>query len=267
MKIEIIHETDEIQELIKNRVKFDYMYQSNNLDDREWSKTICYGLYESSCLKEIAMVYMGCDIPVLLAASFEENDYNKELIGRIKEYLPPKFYTHIDQRTLEEVFDVGDISDYQEYVNMGISDYSKLDALDRKNTISLDFNDIDKIKSLFEVSYPDNWMDDELIKFSDNFGVEIDNNLISFAGLHAYSVKQEVATIAHVTTHPSYRSNGYARDAIVALVKDLRNKVKNIGLNVKVKNLPAIKCYKNIGFEEQSRFIACEITNSSKRAK
>lgn len=261
MKIKIIHNPNEVFGLIKNRLRYDYIYQFNNLDEREWSKVICYGLYENNILKEIAMIYTAYDIPVLLAASFEGNEYNKKLLKMIKAYLPSKFYTHIDKETLKEVFDGEEISDYHEYVNMGISDFSKIDTLDRKNTVRLGYTDINRIKALFEESYPDNWLDDNLIRLTDNYGVEIKNQLISFAGIHAYSIEQQVAAIAHVTTHPDYRSMGYARDSIVALIKDLREKVMYIGLNVKVKNYPAISCYKNIGFRECGRFIACVITN------
>lgn len=264
MNVKIIHNQNEVLEFIKNRVRYNYMYRFNNLDEREWTNTICYGLYEDSILREIAMVYTAYDIPVLIAACFEKSDYNKELILKIKEYLPPKFYTHIDKETLNAVFDEKDISDYHEYMNMGIDDLSKIDSLDRKNTVTLNCADFKRIERLFEESYPDSWLDDSLIKLNDNFGVEVDGRLVSFAGIHAYSIEQQVVTIAHVTTHPEYRSKGYGRDSIVALIKDLREKIKYIGLNVKVNNLPAIKCYKNIGFKEYGRFIACEITNIKK---
>ena len=262
MKVKIIHDSNEVFEFIKTRIRYDYMYQFNNLDEREWPNTICYGLYDGAILKEMAMIYTAYDIPVLLAASFEGNEHNKRLLKTIKAYLPLKFYTHIDEKTLKEVFDGDDISDYHEYVNMGISDFSKIDDLDRKNTVRLGYAEINRIKTLFEEGYPDNWVDDSLIKLTDNYGVEIKDKLISFAGIHAYSIKHQVAAIAHVTTHPDYRSRGYARDSIVALIKDLREKVQYIGLNVKVKNHPAINCYKNIEFQEYGRFIACVITNS-----
>ncbi|WP_432661944.1 GNAT family N-acetyltransferase [Wukongibacter baidiensis] len=264
MKVKIIHNQNEVFEFIKNRTRYNYIYQFNNLDEREWPNTICYGLYDGSTLREIAMVYTAYDIPVLIAACFEKGNYNKELISRIKGYLPPKFYTHIDKETLEAVFDKRDISEYYEYVNMGIDDYSKIESLDRKNTVTITYADFKRIEELFEESYPDSWLDDSLIKLTDNFGVEVDNKLVSFAGIHAYSTAQQVAAVAHVTTHPEYRNRGYGRDSIVALIKDLREKIKYIGLNVKVENLPAIKCYKNIGFEEYGRFVACEITNIKK---
>ncbi|WP_432405469.1 GNAT family N-acetyltransferase [Wukongibacter sp. M2B1] len=264
MRVKIVHNPNEVFEFMKSRIRYNYIYQFNNLDEREWPNTICYGLYEGVILREIAMVYTAYDIPVLIAACFEKHGYNKELISRIKEYLPPKFYTHIDKETLEEVFDKKDISEYYEYVNMGIDDYSKIEALDRKNTVTLNYVDSERIKRLLEESYPDNWLDDILIKLNDNFGVEIDDKLVSFAGIHAYSIDRQVAAVAHVTTHPEYRNKGYGRDSIVALIKDLREKIKYIGLNVKVENLSAIKCYKNIGFKEYGRFIACELTNIEK---
>jgi len=259
MKVKVIHDKNEISNFLSVRTKYDYMYQQNNLDSRDWSNVICYGLYDNNELKQVAMLYVGYETPVLLAASFDEIKYNKELIKRIKNYLPSEFYTHMDKETLEYAFDRFEMDDVNEYVNMGIDESVDISTLDRKNTLALNYSYHDKINQLFNENYPENWLDEKLLELNDSYGVLENDKLVSFAGVHAYSLEYRLATVAHVTTDKNYRNKGYARDCIVALLKDLRSKVDYIGLNVKTSNTPAIKCYKNIGFKEYGKYIACDI--------
>ena len=259
MNVKVIHNKKEIIDFLDSKTKYDYMYQINNLDSREWSNIITYGLYDGDILKQMAMLYIGYETPVLIAASFDNVKYNKELIKRIKDYLPCEFYTHMDKETLKYAFDDFEISDAYEYVNMGIDNSIDISNLDRENTVALDHTFLNRINKLFDDNYPDNWLDEGLLELNDNYGVIKDKKLVSFAGVHAYSREYKVATVAHVTTDEEYRGKGYARDSVVALLKDLRDKVDFIGLNVKTTNTPAIKCYKNIGFAEYGKYIACDI--------
>ncbi|WBW95565.1 GNAT family N-acetyltransferase [Oceanirhabdus sp. W0125-5] len=266
MELRIIHNPSIVYEYLKNKPRFNYVYQFSNLTIREWEKVICFGLFDHSELKEIAMLSTNCEIPVLLAASFENLQYNIELLKKIKIYLPAQFYTHIDREVLEEVFSQNHISEFEEYVNMGLDQYHELDNNHENIAVRLGFNDLTDIKDLISVSYPGAWLDDELVKLNENFGIYDDGKLISFAGIHAYSEEFEVAAVAHVTTHPDYRKRGYGEKVVKALTNSLKNKIKFIGLNVKVDNLPAIKCYKKLGFKKYGKFVACVVDNISENA-
>lgn len=261
MEVKVIHKPNEVYEFLKNKTRYNYIYQFNNLSADQWKNVICYGLFSDSELKEIAMLNINYDIPVLLAASFKNEEYNIELIRKIKKYLPYKFYTHIDRTTLENVFSKREISEAHEYMNMGLCNYDILDKKYENEAKRISFEDINNIKELISLSYPEAWLDDDLIMLNRNFGIFVDGKLISFAGIHAYSEEYQVAAIAHVTTHPDFRKRGYGENVVKALAQDLTNNIKFIGLNVKVDNLPAINCYKNNGFMEFGKFIACEITN------
>ena len=262
MEIKIIHEIATVYDFLKNKNRYDYIYQFSNLEHDSWKNVVCYGLFDDNELKELAMVVINYDIPVLLAASFNNHKYNIELIKRIKKYLPSKFYAHIDKITLESVFNENNISDIEEYMNMGLTNYNTSNQEYKKDIERIEFRDIDSIKELLEISYPSAWLDDELVKINENFGVYIDGKLISFAGIHAYSEKHKVSAIAHVTTHPDYRKKGYAQKVVDELCNSLKEKIEFIGLNVKINNFEAISCYKKIGFSEFGRFIACEIENN-----
>ncbi|WP_055667525.1 GNAT family N-acetyltransferase [Desnuesiella massiliensis] len=261
MKIKIIHDASIVYEFLKSKSRYNYIYQFSNLSPRYWENVVCYGLFDNNEIKEIAMLNINYDIPVLLAASFDHTEYSIELIKRIKKLLPATFYSHINRETLEEVFTQSSISELEEYMNMGLCDYSLINKKYDDHIERLSFKNIKAIKELISISYPEAWLDDELVKLNENFGIYVDEKLVSFAGIHAYSEDYGVAAIAHVTTHPNYRRSGHAEKVIAALANSLKEKVDFIGLNVKVDNLQAINCYKKLGFSEFGKFVACVIEN------
>lgn len=261
MEVRIVHDINVVYEFLKNKPRYDYVYQFSNLESKQWKYVLCYGLFEDDEIKEIAMINTNYHIPVLLATTFDDVKYSMELIKKIKVFLPPKFYTHINKLVLDEVFKEDKIFELEEYMNMGLCDYNAINRDHNNEAIPLGFRNINEIKELLSVSYPGAWLDDELVKLNENFGIYVGEKLISFAGIHAYSKEYEVAAIAHVTTHPEYRKRGYGEKVVQALSKSLDEKIKFIGLNVKVDNYLAINCYKKLGFKEFGRFVACEIEN------
>lgn len=259
MEARIVHDASEVYGFLKDKSRYDYTYQFSNLQKEQWNKVLCYGLYDRNEIKQLAMVSMGYGIPVLLAAGFSDKEYSTMLLKEIKQFLPRKFYTHIDNYSLEKVFSQDRISDLEEYMNMGLTDYTALDGKAADVAVRLGYDAIDSIKELMSASYPEAWLDDELVKLDENFGMFEKGRLISFAGIHAYSEEYQVAAVAHITTRPEYRGRGYAEKVTAALANSLKEKIRYIGLNVKVDNAPAISCYKKLGFTEAGRFAACEI--------
>lgn len=90
MEVKIIHKVSEVHDFFKNKTRYDYIYQFADLSPKEWDNVICYGLFDNSELKEIAMLLINYDIPVLLAASFANEKYNTELLLGIKKILTIK---------------------------------------------------------------------------------------------------------------------------------------------------------------------------------
>lgn len=259
MELRIIHDPIKVYNFLKYKPRYDYIYQFSNLSSEQWKNVICFGLFNRDELKEIAMLNINYDIPVLLAASFDCVDYSIELLNKIKRFLPIRFYTHINKSTLDTVFPQDKISELEEYMNMGLCDYAAVDKAVNSEAVRLGYENIYDIKKLISESYPAAWLDDELVKLNENFGVYANERLVSFAGIHAYSEEYQVAAVAHVTTLPGYRKRGLAAKAVASLTKSLIEKIEFIGLNVKVDNIDAINCYKRLGFKEFGRFSACEI--------
>lgn len=257
MEVKIIHDRQEAYAFVKNKSRYDYLYQFHNLEEHNWENVICYGLFDGEEIKQIALIAINYGIPVLIAASYQDIEYNTMLLRGIKRFLPIQFYTHIDKETLYNVFEEDKISDLQEYMNMGFEETAQ-DGL-KNSAIGIGYEQIGDIKDLLFESYPEAWLDDELVKLNRNFGIYNGDKLVSFAGIHAYSKEYQVAAIAHVTTHPDHRRQGYGEMVVSALINDLKNDIKYIGLNVKTDNITAINCYKKLGFKEHGIFSACEI--------
>ncbi|MFZ5351928.1 MAG: GNAT family N-acetyltransferase [Bacillota bacterium] len=261
MELQIIHNRKAVYEFLSIKKRYDYIYQFNNLEEKNWNNVICFGLFDKSYLKEIAMLNINYGIPVLLAAGFDNIEYSVELLKRLKPFLPNKLYTHIDKQVLDNVFDAESIDELEEYMNMGLDNYNMLEKNCSNQAIRLGADKLNDIKALMKESYPEAWLDDELVSLNENFGIYLDGKLISFAGIHAYSEEYQVAAVAHVTTHPFYRNKGYAEKTTNALLNSLKDRVKFIGLNVRIENHNAIKCYKKLGFTVYGKFAACRITN------
>lgn len=234
MQVKIIHNRKTAYEFLKDKSRYDYLYQFYDLEEQNWENVICYGLFDGEELKQIAIIAINYGIPVLLAACYQDIECNIMLHRRIKSFLPPLFYTHIDKETLNSVFREDKISDLQEYMNMGYEEIAQ-DGL-KDSALRIGYEQIGDIKDLLSESYPEAWLDDELVKLSRNFGIYKDSKLVSFAGIHAYSKEYQVAAIAHVTTHTDYRRQGYGEIVVSSLINDLKSDIKYIGLNAKTNN-------------------------------
>jgi ribosomal protein S18 acetylase RimI-like enzyme len=253
----------QVNDFLKDKSRYDYLYQFYDLEESNWQNVICYGLFDGEVLRQIAVLAINYGIPVLLAAAYEGVDYNIELLKRMKTFLPAYFYTHIDKETLEGVFGEDKISDLQEYLNMGLDDQTLEDTA--APAVRLGYEQLHAIKGLLEESYPEAWLDDNLVKLRRNFGIYSSNKLVSFAGIHAYSEEYQVAAIAHVTTHPDFRRKGLGESVVKALINDLKSDIKYIGLNVRADNDAAKNCYKRLGFKEYGKFSTCEIEILNKK--
>jgi ribosomal protein S18 acetylase RimI-like enzyme len=258
LQVKIIHNRQAAYEFLKNKCRYDYLYQFYDLEEKNWENVICYGLFDDGEIKQIAIIAINYGIPVLIAASYQDIEYNIILLRQIKKFLPTQFYTHIDKETLNTVFREDKISELQEYMNMGYEEMVDVELKD--SALRIGYKQLVDIKDLLSQSYPEAWLDDELVKLNRNFGIYNGDKLVSFAGIHAYSDEYQVAAVAHVTTHPDYRRMGYGEIVVSSLIKDLKNDIKYIGLNVKTDNYTAINCYKNLGFKEYGKFVGCEIS-------
>jgi len=110
-------------------------------------------------------------------------------------------------------------------------------------------DDFANIQSFYDSNYPQNWFDERMMDTGKYLGYMIDDSITGIAGIHVYSEEYRIAALGNIVTDVKYRSKSICRKLTSALCEDLFLTVDHIGLNVSSENLPAIKCYKNLGFE------------------
>jgi predicted GNAT family acetyltransferase len=163
--------------------------------------------------------------------------------------LPPRFYAHLSPG-VEDVFrGTHRLDSYGPHYKMALRDTSSLAQVDCSAAVRLGQDDVHDLVRLYAESYPGNWFNPRMLATGQYFGLRLNHQLISVAGVHVYSERYRVAAIGNVVTHPTYRNKGYGRLVTARLCRSLLEKVEHIGLNVKADNNAALACYRKLGFE------------------
>jgi ribosomal protein S18 acetylase RimI-like enzyme len=82
------------------------------------------------------------------------------------------------------------------------------------------------------------------------FGKFAGERLIAAAGTHLVSARHGMAAVGNIFTHPDFRGRGFSSDVTSAVVNELiRIGIRDIVLNVRPDNAPALHLYKKLGFE------------------
>lgn len=235
------------------------LYAIGDLDDFFWPHTIWYALYDKELIVSIALLYTGMDPSTLLLFCDKDTYYSTELLKSIKPLLPSKFNAHLSQR-LKDVFGKENIiEDWGHNYRMILTGRSE--KVSDNNIRRLKISDMNKIKELYAIAYPNNWFDSRMVETGKYFGYFIGKRLIGVSGIHVYSSEYRIAALGNIATHPDFRGQKIAYKLTSVLCNDLIKSVDIIGLNVRSDNLAAIKCYENIGFAIRSSYDECFILN------
>lgn len=242
-----IHDKALIEETLRGNPAL-HVYSLGDLDDFFWPKTQWYGWKEGSSIQAIALLYLGQDLPALLAFT-ESPEAMKPLLEQLRSRLPFRFYSHLSLG-LESVFDKDwELKSGGLHRKMRLARGDCLNDQDCSNVEALIPSDQEEILSFFEESYPGNWFDPRMLETGQYFGIRDGGKLVSLAGIHVYSPAMKVAALGNIATHPDFRRRGYGRRCTARLCQSLVETVTVIGLNVKADNAGAIHCYESLGFK------------------
>ena len=98
-------------------------------------------------------------------------------------------------------------------------------------------------------TWPDTVFNPLMLEQGIYFGAYEDGALVSVAGTHAYSLRYQAGMIGNVYTLPAHRGRGLAAATTWRVAAALLEAgVREVGLNVKDDNDPAIAVYTRIGF-------------------
>ena len=83
------------------------------------------------------------------------------------------------------------------------------------------------------------------------FGVEDRGKIVSLVGTHVVSAKYKLAAVGNAFTHPKYRSKGYFRTCLSAVLDRLFSMgITDVVANVIQDNLPSLKGALSVGFKK-----------------
>jgi GNAT superfamily N-acetyltransferase len=200
-------------------------------------------------LKSVILLYTAVNPPVLLALSPQEDiRYLNHLIKEVIHLLPVKFYSHLTPGTEDSFTANYNFITHGKFQKMFLTDKTKIIDSDSADIVHLKPGDIDDINTLYSESYPENSFDPRMLETGMYFGMRFNGKLVNISGVHVYSEQQKVAALGNITTHREYRGKGIGQKVTAHLCSVLLKKVDAIGLNVSRSNMPAIKCYSNLGF-------------------
>jgi GNAT superfamily N-acetyltransferase len=243
-----LHDKQEIEAILRGNTYL-HLYEIGDLDDFFWQYTTWYALKEQQRITQVALLYSGIGLPVLLGITEEPGDRMHALLSSINHLLPRRFYAHLSEG-LASVF----AHDYQIeslgiHYKMALVDKAPLDTVDDANVVPLTVADLPALETLYRASYPGNSFDPRMLETGCYYGMRDGRTIVSVAGIHVYSPRYRVAVVGNVTTHPDYRGRGLGTAVCARLCKELLRKVDHVGLNVKADNASAIASYVRLGFK------------------
>ena len=87
------------------------------------------------------------------------------------------------------------------------------------------------------------------------FGVFVGEALVAAAGTHVRSTKSGLAAVGNVLTRLAYRGRGMARSCTSAVTETALEQHREVVLNVREDNAPAISVYERLGYLTHGQFI------------
>ena len=87
------------------------------------------------------------------------------------------------------------------------------------------------------------------------FGIYQGDTLVSAAGTHVRSARSGIAAVGNVLTRLAYRGRGMARSCTSAVTESAFDQHRDVVLNVREDNAPAISVYERLGYWTHGQFI------------
>ena len=241
-----------------------FVYSLGDLDDDIWSYTSWFGAVEDGEVKAICMVFAKYNPPLVQAISEPDNSAVDGLISAIVGDLPDHARVHFGTATSKAFADSYEQENLVSGWKMALSDRSRLSDVDISQVEKLGHDDVESHERLYPSAHGESdgshLFSESMLEIGPYFGMKIDDQIVSAAVVHVYSPRFNVVAIANVATRSDMRGRGFAQSVTARLCQELAQRVEHIGLNVEGSNEPAIKAYKNIGFESLEKFYAADMT-------
>lgn len=251
-----IHDKTQI-EAFARRNPFVHLFKISDLDDFFWDYTVWYGWENNGNISQLCLMYTAPAIPSILIYPEPPHDDMRDLLNALVNILPPQFYGHLPPDMLDILAPHYHVTPRGEYIKMGLTDTFRLKDFDTSNVEQFTPADCNRLKALYDLAYPANIFDMRMLETGQYYGIRDGDEIISVAGIHAYSAAYKVAVLGNITTHPAHRGQGLGTATCAKLCQALHaNGITHIGLNVLSDNMTAIRIYEGLGFETVLEFSA-----------
>lgn len=221
----------------------------DDLDDDQWPYTTWYAAKQAGRIAAVVLVYTRYQPPTLLALGREDAGALPELLDSVIPLLPRRLYTHLSPGLTDILEPHYHLTLHGEHLKLALLHPARLDTIDTSRAVALSPADADHAVKLYRDSYAGNWFHPTTLSAMPHFGIRGPGGLISIAGCHTYSENYGVSALGNIATHPAHRNRGLGKAVTAALCQWLSPRAQHIGLNVKADNIPAIACYRGLGFE------------------
>ena len=229
-----------------------HIYAIGDLDDFFWPRTTWYAL-DTPRPDEVALLYRAHEAATLLL--LEDTPGSRPLLAAIAPLLPPRFYAHLHPDLVPTLAQSHRFESKGMYEKMLLDDTDGIQQLGCPEAQVLGPDDLEELRELYEQSYPDHAFDSRMLETGQYVGLRLRGSLVSVAGVHVFSPRYGVAALGNVTTHPAARGRGWGRRVTARCCQQLLTTVSMIGLNVRADNLPALCCYRSLGFQRVHRYV------------
>jgi len=253
-----LHDKTQIEAVLRRNTPLN-LYALGDLDDFFWPYTTWYGWRPGAEIEQVVLMYTGEPLPVLLALADGEGEALAQLLTDLFPVLPARFYAHLNGPARSVLSSTYRIESHGLHYKMALRDWQAMQQVDISGVAQLGPVDAPALEALYTASYPVNWFQPRMLETGYYFGCWEGGRLISVAGVHVYSRQYRAAALGNITTHPDYRGRGLGTRVTARLCQALSETTEEIGLNVLADNLPAIACYRRLGFETVAEYEECTL--------
>lgn len=121
------------------------------------------------------------------------------------------------------------------------------------DAVRLDERDVGDLNRLYELGLT-SWLPTEAVANGVYYGVRRGGRLVAAAGTHVISREAGLAAVGNVFTHRDQRGRGLAKAVTSAVTAELLGSCRQVVLNVRTDNPPAMAAYACLGYVEHVRF-------------
>lgn len=248
-----LHDKGTIESFLRRNTLVN-VYQLGDLDDFFWNYTSWYALKDQQGIKALALLFTAYLPPTLVLFVDDNRDEVLRLLRSLVPMLPTEFYAHLTPGTEEALRDRFRVISHGLHLKMALLDRDRARGVDTSQAVRLNVNDARELEEFYESSYLGNWFEPRILETNRYVGVRVEGRLVAAGGVHVCSPEYRAGALGSIATHSDYRGRGLATIVTAAICQSLMNDVRDIGLNVKADNVPAIACYCKLGFAEVATY-------------